>query len=288
MFSWAGRIYEGKDPTIISRELWERVQDRLDGHPYTREVVHQFAFTGLITCGHCGWAVVAEIKKQKYIYYHCVRRCQKERFVREEKLDEMLGELLAPLTMPPDVADSLVVSLKNARKDIRADAEVRLAEARAKYDRLGRLIDGAYEDKLEGRIDNAFFHRKRGDWEAKRDDLVREMDRIQKAEAGSIDLALRVLELANRAYSLYKSRDLAGKRELLDLVVSNCTMAGGELTVTYRNPFDLLVKLAPGPNGGPAPPGGPDGADPEWWRRRESNPRPRLLDRRFYVRSLLI
>ena len=35
-FYWAGRLYRGKHPTIMSREQWERVQDRLDGHPYTR------------------------------------------------------------------------------------------------------------------------------------------------------------------------------------------------------------------------------------------------------------
>jgi len=29
-----------------------------------------------------------------------------------------------------------------------------------------------------------------------------------------------------------------------------------------------------------------DGAEPDWWRRRESNPRPQALCRRFYMRSL--
>ena len=36
-----------------------------------RRVTHDFAFSGLIACGRCGCSVVGEIKKQKYIYYHC-------------------------------------------------------------------------------------------------------------------------------------------------------------------------------------------------------------------------
>lgn len=36
-------------------------------HSYGRE----FAFSGLMKCADCGGAVVAEIKKGKYIYYHC-------------------------------------------------------------------------------------------------------------------------------------------------------------------------------------------------------------------------
>lgn len=30
-----------------------------------------FAFSGLIACGHCGCSLVGEIKKQRYVYYHC-------------------------------------------------------------------------------------------------------------------------------------------------------------------------------------------------------------------------
>ncbi len=36
-----------------------------------RKVKHEFAFSGLITCGHCGCSLVGEIKKGRYIYYHC-------------------------------------------------------------------------------------------------------------------------------------------------------------------------------------------------------------------------
>jgi len=34
---------------------------------------HDFAFSGLIECARCGCAVVGEIKKQHYVYYHCTR-----------------------------------------------------------------------------------------------------------------------------------------------------------------------------------------------------------------------
>ena len=32
---------------------------------------HDFAFSGLIACHACGCAVVGEIKKERYVYYHC-------------------------------------------------------------------------------------------------------------------------------------------------------------------------------------------------------------------------
>jgi len=33
---------------------------------------------------------------------------------------------------------------------------------------------------------------------------------------------------------------------------------------------------------------GKDGDEKKWWRRRESNPRPQVLYRQFYMRSLAI
>lgn len=53
-FWWGGELYEGRDPRLIPWELFERVQARLDGHPYTRPQRREFAFTGMMTCGHCG------------------------------------------------------------------------------------------------------------------------------------------------------------------------------------------------------------------------------------------
>jgi transposase len=51
--------------------IWERVQGVLTGRRATPIHSHgyEFAFTGLITCHHCGSA--AEVKKGKYVYYHC-------------------------------------------------------------------------------------------------------------------------------------------------------------------------------------------------------------------------
>ncbi len=45
-------------------------------------------FQGLLSCGHCGCAMVAEIKKGKYVHYHCSGNKGKcpERWVREGKV----------------------------------------------------------------------------------------------------------------------------------------------------------------------------------------------------------
>jgi site-specific DNA recombinase len=67
---WKGRTYPGKHEPLVSRDLWERVQYVLDGRHARnrRRVKHDFAFSGLIACGHCGCSIVGEIKKARYVY----------------------------------------------------------------------------------------------------------------------------------------------------------------------------------------------------------------------------
>ena len=70
---WDGHLYPGVHEPLVSRELWDQVQTVLDGRHNARHrrVKRDFAFSRLITCGHCGCAVVGELKKQRYVYYHC-------------------------------------------------------------------------------------------------------------------------------------------------------------------------------------------------------------------------
>ena len=72
-FEWNGKVFRGVHEPLISHELWSKVQAILNRRfeKRHRKTKHDFLFSGLIECGHCGCAMVAEIKKGKYIYYHC-------------------------------------------------------------------------------------------------------------------------------------------------------------------------------------------------------------------------
>ena len=52
------------------------------------DFIYNWAFQGLMFCGHCGCALVAEIKKKRYVYYHCTGNKGKcpEKWVREEEV----------------------------------------------------------------------------------------------------------------------------------------------------------------------------------------------------------
>lgn len=57
-----------------------------------------------------------------------------------------------------------------------------------------------------------------------------------------MDEGVKLLELAQSAQRLFERQEPRQKRRLLNFLLSNCTWADGEMTATFRQPFDLLAE----------------------------------------------
>ena len=57
-----------------------------------------------------------------------------------------------------------------------------------------------------------------------------------------MDEGVQILELAQNAQRLFERQEPRQKRRLLNFVLSNCSWADGEMTATFRQPFDLLAE----------------------------------------------
>jgi DNA invertase Pin-like site-specific DNA recombinase len=101
----SGNWYNGRHETIITKELYDKVQQQLKIDYTVKWGMKEFAFTKLLTCGHCGSGITADDKFKKlkdgtttkYVYYGCTRgRDQKCKggYIREEELISQLGEII--------------------------------------------------------------------------------------------------------------------------------------------------------------------------------------------------
>jgi site-specific DNA recombinase len=245
MFDWKGKTYQGKHDALISHELWEKVQRLLRerNQRKTRIVRHDFPFARLIRCGHCGCALVGEIKKKRYVYYHCTGFKQKcpEPFVREELLAECFTEILRGLVLDQEVIDLVTLALRQSHRDARQFHEESTARLQAESTKLQNRIDAMYTDKLDGIVDLAFFERKSAEWRTEQMALLRQITQHQQANQTYLHEGIQLLQLAQQAADLFARQESKEQRRLLDFVLSNCTWADGKLTVQFRQPFDLLA-----------------------------------------------
>jgi DNA invertase Pin-like site-specific DNA recombinase len=259
-FEWNGKLIQGRHEPLVPVELWERVQGVLDGRlaKKHRRMTHDFAFSGLIACGKCGCSIVGEIKKQRYVYYHCTGyadKCRGEpalcrrKYVREEVLEAQFTELLGRLRFDDEVLGWVREALQASHADQRREHQEAIAGLQAEHKRLGDRINAMYVDKLDGKIGGDFYDRFAGEWREEQLRLQREIDRHEAAEQSYMDEGVQILELARIAQHLFARQEPRQKRRLLTFVLSNCSWEDGAVRATFRQPFDLLAETTANASG---------------------------------------
>ena len=252
-FEWNGKQYQGSHEAIVSVELWERVQGVMDGRlaKKHRRMTRDFAFSGLIACHTCGCAVVGEIKKERYVYYHCTGhadKCQgnpatcRRKYVREEVLEKQFAELLGRLHFDDEVLEWVRDALHASHADQRREHGEAIKRHQAEYKRLDDRIRAMYVDKLDGIVEVTFYDKMSNQWRDEQSCCQREIDRLQIANQSYMDEGVQILELASNAQKLFESQEPRQKRRLLNFLLSNCSWEDGEVVATFRQPFDLLAE----------------------------------------------
>ena len=277
-FDWAGKHYRGIHEPLITQELFDRVQDALTekGHSRRRPHTHNWAFQGLVFCGHCGCALTAEIKKERYVYYHCTGAKGKcpEKYAREEEMARQFGEALRLIQMDKEVLEWVVTALKESHGDEKRYHDEMIAKLQKEYQKLQDRIDAMYVDKLDRKVPLEFFDRKNSDWRGEQAEILRNIEKHQNANCSYLEEGVRLLELGQKAASLYEKQEMKEKRRILDFLFSNCLWKDGALIPKYRKPFDMLAVTNSAYQKKKATSRVKSGLSEIWLPGRDSNPRP--------------
>jgi DNA invertase Pin-like site-specific DNA recombinase len=245
-FVWRGVIYNGKHTPLISRDLYQRVQEAFAGRNKPKYRKHNFAFAGLMRCSHDGCTVTTELQKGRYIYYRCSHgrgKCSLP-YMREQDVAIRLGEVLKQIYVPEGIASQIVETLATDsdrlagdRSSVTASIQKHLAAVRTRMDRI-------YEDKLDGKISDDFWNRKQSECRDRERALQLQIERSEPRDQSQILTVKKIFELASSAYSLYLTRNSTEQGQLLKSVLLNCDTDGVNIWPVYKKPFDLIFERA--------------------------------------------
>jgi site-specific DNA recombinase len=243
-FDFNGQTYQGSYEPLVTKEAWQRVQSLLDSHGKTNRhrIKHDFAFSGLVRCGHCGCTLVAEIKKGRYVYYHCTGHhgnCP-EPYTREELLVEQFACHLGELLVPPEVTEWLQATYVESDLTERAVRERTIAQQEAQNERLEARIDTLYTDRLDGRISPTVYDAKAGEIRAQQQTLLRKIEQIRSTAPAPVEAALDLMQLTGRAATLFRQQKGHEQRRLLQTLVKAAAWQEGALRLEFEEPFEIL------------------------------------------------
>lgn len=243
-FDYGGVMYQGTHEPLVRSDIWERVQEILDGRQERkhRKLTHDFAYSGLIRCGHCGCSLVGELKKGRYVYYHCTGYRGKcgEPYTREEILEQGFAARVRELVVPPPVLQWLQFEMAETDKTECAARAQTVRREQGELERTQTRLEILYEDRLDGRIDPATYDRKA---EENRQQQERIRQKIRDAEAAllpPVSEAIDLVAVTSRAADLFLEQPGTEQRKLLRLLLKQASWKGGELRMSLREPFENL------------------------------------------------
>lgn len=244
-FIYKGKTYEGNHKPIISSALFNKVQVafKKDNKPAYNS--KKFMFSNLITCGECGCSVVAEIKKQKYIYYHCTwgkGNCAQKQYIREEALEKQFESIVERVTISDEHKKGLIIALKDSHKDQKIFHQNKINIYRTNLDKIDNKLHKLYDDRVEGKIPEEL-------WQKEQEICIQEKERtktmieaFEKSDKNYMAKGIQILELSNKAYDLYMKQVSEKKANVLKKLLSNCTLKDGKLSYDYKKPFDIIAE----------------------------------------------
>ncbi len=245
-----GELFQGVHPPLIDKSLFDRVQRVLEGRSPHKTRHHTFRFQRVIRCSSCGRLLAASRHKGRYTYYRCQTKTCPTTCIREEVLDDVLR-----------AASSTFAMTETELADAAADIEAVLADRQANSgdelkhtslaiaaidDRVARLTD-AYIDRLVDR--ETYLSRK----ERLLQDRAAFASRNVSCEDGIEAMrrrAHRILELVKRLGNMGDLQSDDDLRRILKETISNFSVSGKNVEITWQTPFSQFSRFVPVSSGG--------------------------------------
>lgn len=242
---FGGKDYPGAQEQILTKELFNQVQRKMHrGRPQTF-ATHDAPLKGMITCEDCKSIVTWQYQKGRY--YGVCRRlkdaCKKSRMLKQEQIETSICEMLAKFVCPsPEVIDWVMVQMRERHRDSIESREQTAKTIQAQIDRLTRMEEMMYDDKLAGDITQQKFDEKRAQFTKQKEMLSAQLGGIDQKMGQFLNERAVLIELSQKAADIYGRKTPSQKRLIISKLFSKLTIKEGAISVEYTSFARFLVQ----------------------------------------------
>lgn len=198
LFRYAGELYQGKHEPIISKQLFDKVQEVMQTRGWSRaRTFHPQPLCGLFRCGECGLMITAEqkIKHQqngnthRYVYYHCTKRNNFKRTqpcsqpcIRAEELARQLSKLLMDYAMPKGWEQQWQELIKKDEKQATATTAAFVQDLRSEIGTIDRKLQRLKDMYLEQDIEREDYRTDKNSLVSQKKSLEEQIARLEQKD----------------------------------------------------------------------------------------------------------
>lgn len=253
VYQHGGEFHNGSYEPIISKTLFDQVQDVLDNKskPKTKDWVH--IYKGLIKCSNCGCAITATTKTKhyhrtnrtaEYTYYGCTKRKEPcdQQWITEEELDSMFTKEVSKITIDREFWE-LGVKLLKAKHASEFETHNKIKfQLEIELNKIDKALEKLLALRLSEEITAEEYAEQKKIFIDRKLLLKEKVNDRESSTANWLELAEKFFETAFHAREVMESDNLEAKRELVRTVGWNLFLKDKKLQFSFRKPYDVLLQ----------------------------------------------
>ncbi len=247
-----GEEFPASHPTFISKQLFEKVQERTKKLSRPRETNHDFAFSGLMRCGECDATITAEqhIKNYKrtnrtvkYIYYRCTKKVKacSQLYLEETKLFGQLKSQVKSSALPKSWTSEWKSQLAQDRVLADESKEKVLALLHTQTESFDTKLNVLLDGYLDGTVDSDIYKAKKNQLFQEKLKLEQQISKIEEEGASWLEPFSKFVNSAILAQKI--ARKGSGTEDLrifVQNIGSNFFLKDKQIIVNWEKPFASL------------------------------------------------
>lgn len=242
---WNDKLYPGKQEQFIDDELFEKVQTVLKSKTTPKYRTHFHLFKALMKCKECGGSITWEAHKG-IVYGHCnhYKDCSQKTWSIERDIENQIIANLENLEVKsPRLAEWIKKALKESHQEEITYHSSSVGELNKRHAILKNRLDGIYEDKLDGKITEAYYDRKFAEYSKEIRQLDKKLSSLGESTVKYFEISNNFYNISQHAGAIYKkAKTIENKRSLIKLIFRNLTLDEGSLNFEYTEEYQILYE----------------------------------------------
>lgn len=252
-FKQKGKVYKHNYPLFIDEDLFRIVQDTMEDRKRAPSKLYygdkQYIFSGLVRCGCCGSLMTCETKvkddKHSYNYLKCNKlrsKCSQKPINEAKVLKQLEQELSLPLAISDDMLKNIKAEVKKQLKEENINTASLKRDITIKLSGLDEQLKTLFRGYIQGKCDEKMYNELKTEIELEKEKLQKDMDRYLEIDTDTDEMLANIAEIAANVGKFLKSPIISQKRDILNLILSDCKTEGKNLCFSIAKPFDKLLK----------------------------------------------
>ena len=257
IMKYGGEYYDGTHKKFISKELFDKVQKRINQILKPRKTKHDFAFNQLIKCGECGASITGEVHNKyykrtnraaSYIYYRCTKKLKPclQKPVTEQDLELQIRKVVDDVAFPQSWANDWYKWLDRDEILEKEKSEENIQRLKTELETQDKKLNLLLDSYLDQVIDAETYKNKKNEIFDLKIKINEEITKIQNSGSSWLEPFREWVGSALSCAKIARTKNTCSDLAIgAKTVGSNFFLTDRRLAVNYEKPFAALCATPP-------------------------------------------